>query len=102
MRTSTLGATAFVGAVLASLASPAAAQPHAARDDGRLHHRYDHYRDEIRRSGYRWREGYGWADGYEGPYVYRGNHYCGYREDGAGRRFYDCGGFGLGHFDYGR
>ena len=32
----------------------------------------------------------------------RGDHYRGYWEDGTGRRYYDRGGYGVGHFDYTR
>ena len=102
MRRSTLGAAALVGAALASLTPPAAAQPYVGRDGWGYHHRYDRYRHEDRRYGYAWRDSYGWAGAYGGGYAYRGRHYCGYWDDGTGRRFYDCGGFGVGHFDYGR
>ena len=32
----------------------------------------------------------------------RGDHYRGYQDDGTGRRSYDRGGYGVGHFDYTR
>lgn len=51
--------------------------------------------------GYAWRSRHGWAGANEGDYEYRGHHYRGYWEDGTGRRFYDQGGFGVGHCDYG-
>ena len=49
--------------------------------------------------GYAWRRGYGWAGDNDRDYYYRGDHYRGYWEDGTGRRFYDRGGYGVGHDD---
>ena len=52
--------------------------------------------------GYAWRVGRGWAGDDEGDDEDRGYHYRGYWDDGAGHRFYDSGGFGVGYVNDGR
>jgi len=44
----------------------------------------------------------GWYRDNERAAYARGDHYRGYQEDGTGRRFYDRGGYGVGHDDYTR
>ena len=113
---------ALIAASPAALAPPVAAQPYEGRAFHRRHDwddrrwRYDdrpatrhfcwyesgwHGRGSYW-CGYAWRVGRGWSGADEGDYEYQGAHYRGYWEDGTGRRFYDRGGFGVGHFDYGR
>ena len=41
----------------------------------------------------------GYRDNEHAAYL-RGDHYRGYQDDGAGRRRYDRGGYGVGHDDY--
>jgi hypothetical protein len=86
----------------AGLAAPVGAQSY---DDGYAS-AYDgshggHWREsrQVCRCQTHWR-GRGWTAGdRSGGY---GDHYRGYVEDGTGRRFYDRGGYGVGHFDYGQ
>jgi hypothetical protein len=112
MRRISIGAAAVLGLACVSAAVPTAAEPAYDRE-GAPYYRHDEHR--VRHlcayesgwhgrgsywCGYAWRRGYGWAGDNASPYG--SDHYRGYVDDGAGHRYYDRGGYGVGHFDYGQ
>jgi hypothetical protein len=70
----------------------AATGPAPCREDDDLESLRCHHRTHSR----------GWYRDNEREAYNRGDHYRGYQDDGIGHRYYDRGGYGVGHDDYTR